>query len=248
MAGREILRVYCIRNSGYDLRMLQKQIELAVRHARDSDSLRAASPPIAILANESTLHYRFGITQEKVLEAVARMQKSLPQGVWIAVAFNIFQKSAPRREAEHANMGYIFTRDGLDFKPQRTYTNMDSDLLDRYTLTPAKHEIAWLNRGAQMQNAREPYPALLMPDGHSIEYRICADVDKRPLAEDKKAITLVSADQLSNMAAISSLADLRKGLIVNDLASKGLIVETIGKSTVCRLDRSMSLASIRESS
>ena len=217
----EQLRVYCPKTiNGKFSDMMTEIIKIKKTVALAKSKNESRNLPIAIVFNELALEYRFNIQEKEVLKAVREMQQELPNDIWMAVAFNIYQINEKNNLYDGpANMSYLFTRDELvKPQPKRRCRNGDTmNLMRLSTANYAKSIDRWNTNGKEKAQREEPYSTLTMPNGYKLEYRICGDVGIGPIKQDKQTITLVSADGLNFNNKKFDLADMRKKVIVNDV-------------------------------
>ena len=210
MKNKEILRVYCFRDMRADFAEMRTGMQSALRHAFDAAEKAGYSPPIALLANETGLRYKFDIKEKEVISIVAQLQKLLPKDIWAAIGFNVYQvNGAP------ANMGYFFTQDGMLHQPKRVCMSGDRRILYSAGFDESKWEKKWDAEGAEMSKKGVPFPELAAPGGFNLEYRICADAQAKPRRNNQNMVTLVSASEIQ-YPQMRKLSQMRMKIVAND--------------------------------
>lgn len=210
--ANETLRVYCSRAANADFSGIRKEIQIAVRHAKSQPDARTV--PCAILFSEIALRYGFEMSGAQASKFIEECQNSLPQnGPWIAVALNICQNG----KGGIANMGYLFTRKNSDCKPKREFTHHDGGLLAQLNANVSGWGMyaAWVDRRVEMEKNGEPFPEISLPNGNCLEFRICADMNGRPLLPSESTTTLVSAWGCSDDHLVALLNN-RGTVVLND--------------------------------
>ncbi|MCX6771091.1 MAG: hypothetical protein NTX79_03480 [Candidatus Micrarchaeota archaeon] len=201
---------------------LRSEIMQAVRHAKDYGD---CSLPIAILASETSLRYRFNIRNNVILKQIDAIRKELPSDMWIAVAFSAFV----RKGLSLSNMGYFFTKENLLSQPKRRNPDGDIEQISKFldndfarfknqnvnAAVPSPYDIHMekAKNGKKLADVNESYCTLTTPNGLTLEYRVCADIWEVPNAH-KDAITLVSAWGLEYSA--DGLFAKRPLIVIND--------------------------------
>lgn len=199
--ARDLLKIYSLSLKNGRLADLRSEIMQAVRHAKENGD---RSTPIAILASETSLRYRFNMRNSVVLRQIDAIRKELPTDMWIAVAFSAFV----REGISLSNMGYFFTKETPLFQPKRRNPNGDNDQISHFfqndfvrfkyrrghNSAPTIDEIAneKIANGKRLADNNESYCTHITPNGLTLEYRVCADIWEFPNTY-KEAITLVSA-------------------------------------------------------
>ena len=102
--AQELLKIYSLDLKNGRLSDLRSEIMRAVRHAKDTGD---RSTPIAILASETSLRYRFNMRNDVVLKQIDAIRNDLPSDMWIAVAFSAFVRDG----LTLSNTGYFFTKE-----------------------------------------------------------------------------------------------------------------------------------------
>ncbi|MFA6907871.1 MAG: hypothetical protein WC263_03515 [Candidatus Micrarchaeia archaeon] len=220
--ARDLLKIYSLSLKNGRLSDLRSEIMQAVKHAKDNGDRNI---PVAILASETSLRYRFNIRNNVVLKQIDAIRKDLPSDMWIAVAFSAFV----REGLSLSNMGHFFTKEMPLSQPKRRNPNGDKEQIShffqndfirfKYRLghksAPTIDEIAneKIANGQKLADNNEPYCTHTTPNGIALEYRVCADIWEVPNTS-KDAITLVSAWGLDYNEAASFAR--RPLIIIND--------------------------------
>ena len=199
--ARDLLKIYSLSLRNGRFADLRSEIMRAVKHAKDNGDL---STPIAILASETSLRYRFNMRNSVVLKQIDAIRKDLPSDMWVAVAFSAFV----REGLSLSNMGYFFTKEMPLSQPKRRNPNGDIAQISSFLTndfarfknqneniavpTPEDIRMEKFTNGHKLADNNEPYCTHMTPNGITLEYRVCADIWEVPNT-GKDAITLVSA-------------------------------------------------------
>lgn len=211
MANKELLRVYCFRKICGDFTDMKAHMRGAARHASEFANRTGFSPPIAFLSNEESLSCHKFISGNEALTMMRELQKLLPDDIWSAAAINIYQM-----DKEPSNMGYLFTREDLHSQPKRLCRDGDYFAMKNFDhLMLEEWMKAWRKRSMEMQVFEEPFLSVAAPNGIALEYRICADAAAKPLVNDPKMISIVSAAGIAD-AHMRGFSGMRMGIVVND--------------------------------
>ncbi|MFA6489369.1 MAG: hypothetical protein WCT52_01700 [Candidatus Micrarchaeia archaeon] len=206
-----LLEIICPRAHNLKFPEMEVAIKKAVGHAKrkmDSDG----APAAAILFSEGE-NFRFTITQEEGAIYAERVQKLLPNGYFISVAFNLLESSEPDGGYNGCNNGYLVSREQVLHSPKRNLTTFEKDVVGNILLPEFQKN--WEARTRELEEKGELFGSIDFGFDQRMEHRICADVCQSPIYFEPQTITLVSAGG-NQVSYYNRLAGNRMAVVTND--------------------------------
>jgi len=132
-----LLEIICPKIHNQAFPDMEKTVARAVEHAKRRMDKNGA-PAAAILFSEGE-NFRFTITQGEGMEYATRVQRLLPSGYFIAVAFNLLEgRGYPDSCNGGCNNGYLVSRETILHSPKRNLTKFEKDIVSNIFLPAFK--------------------------------------------------------------------------------------------------------------